>query len=41
MTSMAQARDGSMAGGMSEASIVAANTAIGNYFSVGDSGTVA
>jgi len=36
MTSMAQARASGMAGGMTDANIVAANTAMGNYFSVGD-----
>ena len=36
MTAMAQARAGGMAGGMTDANIVAANTAVGNYFSVGD-----
>jgi hypothetical protein len=36
MTSMAQARAAGMAGGMTDINIAAANTAVGNYFSVGD-----
>lgn len=36
VTSMAQARAAGMAGGMTDANIAAANTAMGNYFSVGD-----
>lgn len=36
MTSMAQARASGVAGGMTDANIVAANTALGNYFSVSD-----
>ena len=36
MTSMAQARAAGMAGGMTDTNIAAANTAMGNYFSVGD-----
>jgi hypothetical protein len=36
VTSMAQARASGMAGGMTDANIVAANAAMGNYFSVGD-----
>lgn len=36
MTSMAQARAGGMSGGMTDANIVAANMAMGNYCSVGD-----
>jgi hypothetical protein len=36
LTSMAQARASGMAGGMTEANIVAANIAMGTYFSVGD-----
>ena len=36
MTSMAQARAAGMAGGMTDINIAAANTAMGNYFSVGD-----
>jgi hypothetical protein len=36
MTSMAQARASGMAGGMTDANIVAANAAMGDYFSVGD-----
>jgi hypothetical protein len=36
MTSMAQARATGMSGGMSDANIAAANTAMGNYFLVGD-----
>lgn len=36
ITSMAQARAMQMAGGMTESNIAAANTAMGNYFSVSD-----
>jgi hypothetical protein len=36
LTSMAQIRAQSMSGGMTPANITAANTAMGNYFSVGD-----
>jgi hypothetical protein len=36
LTSIAQARAQNMAGGMTEANILAANTAVGNYFTVGD-----
>jgi hypothetical protein len=36
MTSMAQARASGMAGGMTDANIVAANMALGNFFSVSD-----
>jgi len=36
MTAMAQARAQAMAGGMTDANITAANTAVGNYFMVGD-----
>ena len=36
LTSMAQTRAQSMSGGMSDANIAAANTAVGNYFMVGD-----
>jgi hypothetical protein len=36
LTSMAQARAQTMSGGMTPANIAAANTAIGNYFSVND-----
>ncbi len=36
LTSMAQARAQSMSGGMTAANIAAANTAMGNYFSVSD-----
>ena len=36
MTSMAQTRASGMAGGMTDANIVAANMAVGNYFSMGD-----
>lgn len=36
LTSMAQARAQNMAGGMTDANITAANTAMANYFSVGD-----
>jgi hypothetical protein len=36
LTSMAQMRAQSMSGGMTSANITAANTAMGNYFSVGD-----
>jgi hypothetical protein len=36
LTSMAQARAQAMAGGMTDANIVAANTAVGNYFLVSD-----
>ncbi len=36
MTSMAQARAAGISGGMTDANIVAANTAVGNYFSVTD-----
>lgn len=36
MTSMAQARASAMPAGMTDANIVAANIAMGNYFSVGD-----
>lgn len=36
VTSMAQARAQQMAGGMTEANIAAANTAMGNYFAVSD-----
>lgn len=36
LTSMAQAMAQTMSGGMSSANITAANTAMGNYFSVGD-----
>ncbi len=36
MTSMAQARAAGMAGGMTDTNIAAANTAMGNYFSVGE-----
>lgn len=36
VTSMAQARASCMTGGMTDANIVAANTAMGNYFAVGD-----
>jgi len=36
MTSVAQARASGMAGGMTDANIVVANMAVGNYFSVGD-----
>jgi hypothetical protein len=36
MTSMAQARAAGLAGGMTDINIAAANTAMGNYFSVGD-----
>ncbi len=36
VTSMAQTRAQQMAGGMTDANIAAANTAMGNYFSVGD-----
>jgi hypothetical protein len=36
LTSMAQMRAQSMSGGMTPANITAANTAMGNYFSVGD-----
>src|SRR3989339_20913 len=36
LTSMAQARAQSMSGGMTPANIAAANTAMGNYFSVGN-----
>ncbi len=36
MTSMAQARATGMSGGMSDANMAAANTAVGNYFAVGD-----
>ncbi len=36
LTSMAQARAQYMAGGMSAANMAAANTAVGNYFNVGD-----
>jgi hypothetical protein len=36
LTSMAQMRAQSMSGGMTPANIAAANTAMGNYFSVGD-----
>jgi len=36
LTSMAQARAQAMAGGMTDANIAAANTAVGNYFMVSD-----
>ena len=36
MTSMAQARASGMTGGMTDTNIMAANTAMGNYFSVSD-----
>jgi hypothetical protein len=36
LTSMAQARAQYMAGGMTAANVAAANTAVGNYFNVGD-----
>jgi hypothetical protein len=36
MTAMAQVRAQAMTGGMSDANIVAANAAVGNYFMVGD-----
>jgi len=36
LTSMAQARAQAMGGGMIDANITAANTAVGNYFAVGD-----
>src|SRR5512144_1641132 len=36
LTSMAQAKAGNMAGGMTDANVAAANTAIGNYFMVAD-----
>jgi hypothetical protein len=36
LTSMAQAKAGNMAGGMTDANIAAANTAVGNYFMVSD-----
>jgi hypothetical protein len=36
MTSMAQARASGMTGGMTDSNIMAANTAMGNYFSVSD-----
>jgi len=36
MTAMAQARAQAMAGGMTDANIMAANTAVGNYFMVAD-----
>jgi hypothetical protein len=36
VTSMAQTRALAMSGGMTDANIAAANTAMGNYFSVGD-----
>jgi hypothetical protein len=36
LTSMAQAMANNMAGGMTDANIIAANTAIGNYFMVND-----
>jgi hypothetical protein len=36
MTAMAQARAQAMTGGMTDANIMAANTAVGNYFMVGD-----
>lgn len=36
LTAMAQARAQSMAGGMTAANVAAANTAVGNYFNVGD-----
>jgi hypothetical protein len=36
LTSMAQARAHAMAGGMTEANITAANTAVGNFFMVND-----
>jgi hypothetical protein len=36
LTSMAQARAHTMAGGMTEANIIAANTAVGTYFMVND-----
>jgi hypothetical protein len=36
LTSMAQARAQAMAGGMTDANITAANTAVGNYFMVSD-----
>lgn len=36
LTSMAQARAQNMAGGMTAANVAAANTAVGNYFNVGD-----
>jgi hypothetical protein len=36
LTAMAQARAQAMAGGMIDANVMAANTAVGNYFMVGD-----
>ncbi len=36
MTSMAQARANAMAGGMTDSNIAAANTAVGNFFMMGD-----
>ncbi|HEX9136370.1 MAG TPA: hypothetical protein VF905_05440, partial [Nitrospirota bacterium] len=36
LTSMAQAKAGNMAGGMTDANVAAANTAVGNYFMVSD-----
>ena len=36
ITAMAQSRASGMSGGMTDANIAAANTAMGNYFSVGD-----
>jgi len=36
LTSMAQARTQAMTGGMTDANISAANTAVGNYFMIGD-----
>ncbi len=36
LTAMAQARASAMVGGMTDANIAAANTAVGNYFMVGD-----
>jgi hypothetical protein len=36
LTSMAQAKAGNMAGGMTDANVTAANTAVGNYFMVSD-----